>query len=153
MARQTRHLGPLDFPNPLDVDRVDLTAVGGTKYSSGMLDVRKYFIFTAIIDIIESSTTPATGDMTMRLKILAKDKATVLWFLDILTLIDTSNDAQQEVLVFGAGAAAKLKTASSGTLSGDADVFKQAEFMEVEFEITTQANGDTAANVNLLMEG
>ena len=153
MPRKTRHLEPTDFPTPLDVATVDLSAIATTEYPSGLLDVRQFFIFTLIIDIIETTTTPATGDMSVRLEVLAKDRAAILYKFDLITLIDTSNNAQQEVLVFGAGAAAKLKAASSGTLSPDADLFKQAEFMQLVLEITTSADGDTAANVNLLMEG
>lgn len=151
--RKTRHLGPLDFTTPLDVSTVDLSAVATTEYPSGMIDVRDYFIFTAIIDIIETTTTPATGDMTLRLEVLAKDKATALWTLDAITLIDTSNNAQQEVIVFGAGASGLGLTANSGTISPDIDVFKQAEYIQLVVEITTSADGNTAANVNLLMEG
>lgn len=153
MPRRTRHIGPLDFTTPLDVSTVDLSAAAAVEYPSGMIDVREFFIFTVIIDIIETTTTPATGDMTLRLEVLGKDKSTVLWSDDILTLIDTSNNAQQEVLVFGAGASGKLHTASSGTLSSDIDAFKQAEYIQLVLAITTQADGDTAANVNLLMEG
>ncbi|MCK5652764.1 MAG: hypothetical protein KAJ42_15345 [Gemmatimonadetes bacterium] len=153
MPRKTRQLEGIDFPTALDPSVVDLTDIATTEYPSGMLDVRQYFIFTLIIDIIETTTTPATGDMSVRLEVLKKDKSTVLWLFDLLTAIDTSNNAQQEVLVFGAGAAAKLSSASSGILSADADVFKQAEYMQLVLEITTQANGDAAANVNLLMEG
>lgn len=153
MPRRTRHDGPLDFTTPLDVSTVDLTAIATTEYSSGLIDIREFFIFTAIIDIIETTTTPATGTATLRLEVLAKDKTTILWTDDLITLIDTSNNAQQEVLVFGAGASGKLHSASSGTISPDIDCFKTAEYIRLVVEITVQADGDTAANVNLLMEG
>ena len=153
MPVKTRHIAPLDFPNPLDVSRVDLSAANDTEYASGMIDVRKFFIFTMIIDIIETTTTPATGALTVRLEVLAKDKATVLWMMDLLTLIDTSNNGQQEVLLFGAGASAKQSAASSGTLHADADLFKVAEYIQLVPKITATADGDTAANFNLLMEG
>lgn len=153
MPRRNRQLGPLDFTTPLDVSTVDLTAAAAVEYPSGMIDVREYFIFTAIIDIIETTTTPATGAMTLRLEVLAKDKSTVLWDEDIITLIDTSNNGTQEVLVFGSGASGKLHSASTGTVSPDLDCFKTAEYIQLVLRITTQANGDTAANVNLLMEG
>lgn len=153
MPRRKRHVEPLDFTTPLDVSTVDLSAAVAVEYPSGLIDVREYFIFTAIIDIIETTTTPATGDVTLRLEVLAKDKSTVLWQDDIITLIDTSNNGQQEVLVFGAGASGKLHSASSGTISADIDCFKTAEYIQLVLAITTQANGDTAANVNLLMEG
>jgi hypothetical protein len=132
---------------------VDLSAAAAVEYPSGMIDVREYFIFTVIIDIIETTTTAATGDMTLRLEVLAKDKSTVLWMDDIVTLIDTSNNGTQEVLVFGAGASGLLHSGSTGTISADIDIFKQAEYIQLVLAITTQANGDTAANVNLLMEG
>lgn len=134
---------------------VDLTAVATTEYSpsQGFIDVREYFIFTAIIDIAETTTTPATGDMTLRIDVLAKDKSTILWTIDLVTLIDTSNNAQQEVVVFGAGVEALMTTASSGTLSVDADVFKQAEYIIPVLELTTAADGDATASFNLLMEG
>lgn len=153
MPRRTRHMGPLDFTTPLDVSTVDLSAAATTEYPSGFIDVREFFIFTVIIDIIETTTTPATGDMTLRLEVLAKDKSTVLYSIDMITLIDTSNNATQEVLVFGAGASADLSSSATGTLSADSDLFKQAEYIQLVLRVTTQADGDTAANVNLLLEG
>lgn len=151
MPRATRHSTAIE----LGMNGVDLTAIATTEYApvQGFLDVRQYFSYTAIIDIFETTTTPATGDMTFRLDILGKDKSTILWTIDLLTLIDTSNNAQQEVVLFGAGAAAVATAGSSGTLSADAEVFKVAEYFIPVLEITTPADGDATANFQILMEG
>ena len=149
MSRNTRHVEPLDLG--LDHDTVDLTAVANTQYASGFIDIRQYFIFTAIIDVLETGS-PNAGAFKLTLQVLAKDKSTVLWQQDILTAIDSQTNASRTVLLFGAGASAAVS--GSGTLGADADLFKVGEYIKLVIEVTTANDGTTStAQLNLLMEG
>jgi len=150
--RDTRHSTPLDLE--LDHDTVDLTAAAATKYPSKLIDARKYFIFTAVINVIRTGAV-TVGAFKLTLDVLEKDKSTVLWSQDFATAIDATVDGQQEVYLFGAGALAAKSAGSSGTLGADADVFKQAEYMKLTIEVVTQSDAATAntAELHLLLEG
>lgn len=150
--RDTRHSTPLDLN--LNHAVVDLKAVAGTKYPSKLIDAKKYFIFTAVINVIRTGAF-TVGAFKLTLDVLEKDKSTVLWTQDILTAIDGTVDGQQEVLLFGAGALAAVSAGSSGTLGADAEVFKQAEYMKLTLEVVTQSDAATAntAELHLLLEG
>lgn len=149
MARATRHITPIEMG--LDASVVDLTALAGVDYSpsQGFLDVRQYFIFTAVVNVV--STTATVGSFLLRLDVLEKDKSTVLWTQDIVTGISSST-AGRHVLLFGAGATSKLVSAS-GALDTDSEIFKQAEYINLSIEVAVQGDGDAAANMHLLMEG
>lgn len=149
MPIKTRHATALELA--MDASVVDLTDVAAVEYApvQGFIDVRQYFIFTAVINVV--STTATVGSFLLRLDVLEKDKSTVLWTQDLVTGI-SSVTAGRHVVLFGAGANAALISAS-GTLSTDADVFKTAEFIKPVIEIAVQGDGDAAANMHLLMEG
>jgi hypothetical protein len=145
-----RQLEPTDFENNLDTARVNLQATAASTFPSGHIDVRKYFIFTLVWIIVETTTT--VGAMKVTFKVLKKDRSSTLWSFDIITAIDPSSSSTG-VLVFGGGATAKLLSTSSGALSADADVFKTAEYIELVPTVVTQADGDATIEFHLLMEG
>lgn len=133
----------------LGIENVDMEAVATTQYASGVIRVEQHFVYTAIVDITETGA-PTVGDAKLLVQVISKDGSTVLYAVDLATLIDTTVNAQKDVITFGAGVAAVVF--GSGTVGADAEVFKHAERIKLVLEVTTANDGTTStASVRLLL--
>ncbi len=140
-----RELTPLE----LDIENKDMKSVATTQFPSGVIDVRPFFVYTAIVDILETGA-PTAGDAKLFVRVISKDGTTTLYEVDLATTITTQVNAQRDVITFGAGVTAVVF--GSGILGVDANVFKHAERIQVVLEVTTQNDGTTStASVTLLM--
>lgn len=136
-------------PFELKIENKDMQAVATTQYQSELLDVRQHFVYTAIVDITETGA-PTVGAAKLFVRVISKDKTTVLYEVDLVTGITTIVNGQRDVITFGAGVTAIVF--GSGTIGPDADVFKTAERIRLVLEVTTQNDGTTStASVTLLM--
>ncbi len=136
-------------PGELDIENKDMQSAANTQFASGVIDVRPFFVYTAIVDILETGA-PTAGDAKFFVRVISKDKTTTLYEVDLATTITTQVNAQRDVITFGAGVTAVVF--GSGTVGADADVFKHAERIQVVLEVTTVNDGTTStASVTLLM--
>lgn len=143
-----RELSPL----ALGIENVDMQAAAATEYESVLIDVRQFFIFTAIVNV--TAVGPTTGDAQLKVQVFSADKTTELFEVVLATAIDTQNTASPaNVTLFGAGISAAVLGSASGTIGADADVFKLAQFMKMVLEVTTQADGTSSVASVILMEG
>jgi hypothetical protein len=141
---------------PLDLGLldVDMKAVAGTQYLSGVLDVRQHFNHLAIITIAETGT-PTAGAAKVILQVLSKDQSTVLYEIDLITAIDTQINLAKNILTFGAGLTAKLvnQASAAGTIGADIEIFKLAEYFKIGLEVVTQNDGTTSTASLRLLSG
>lgn len=136
-------------PGELGIENVDMQSVATTQFASGVIDVRPFFVYTAIVDILETGA-PTAGAAKFFVRVISKDKTTTLYEVDLATTITTQVNGQRDVITFGAGVTAIVF--GSGTVGVAADVFKHAERLQVVLEVTTQNDGTTStASVTLLM--
>jgi hypothetical protein len=139
-------------PAELGIENVNLkTAVGaGSIYtSSPVLDVRKAFQYTAIIDITETGS-PTAGEASFTVNVTDEDGNTTYDEV-LLTAIDTQTNGSQTVVSWGIGKTVVKE--GSGTLGSNLDVLGPIDFMEVVLTVTTANDGTTSTgSVTLLIE-
>lgn len=143
----TRHLEPLE----LGIAGVDLKAIAGTQYASGVLDVRRDFAFAAIVSVVNVGGG-AAGAAKLTVQVLAKDKTTVLYSVDILTAIGTLTvGTTKNVVTFGYGLTATVDGLAS--LAPAAEVLKTMKFIRIILEVVTASDGTSSAgSVDLFAE-
>lgn len=135
----TRHLEPAE----LGIAGVDLKAIAGTQHVSRVLDVRNDFAFTAIVSVVNVGGG-AAGAVKLTVQVLAKDKTTVLYSVDILTAIGTLTvGTTKNVVTFGYGLTATVD--GLATLEAGAEVLKLMKFIRVVLEVVTANDGTSSA--------
>lgn len=137
-------------PLELGIENVDMQAAAATKYTTDVLDVRQFFVHTAIIDIVETGA-PTVGDVKLTVLVISKELDATLYEVDLSTLITTQVNGQKDVVTFGAGVTSRVF--GSGTVGTDAEIFKVAERIKLQLEVTTQNDGTTSTASLTLLSG
>lgn len=140
-----RHLTPLNT----SILSVDMQAVATTQYTSPILDLKPYFIYTAVVTVVEVGGG-AAGDAKLTAIVVGNDDADV-YTVDLWTGIPTNAaGTSTHVLTFGAGTVAVVST-GGGSLATDVELFKVAQSAKFRLEVTTAENGTSSvASLDLL---
>ncbi len=146
-------------PAKLLLNDVDLDITAALAATSPFIDLRGHFNYKLIVNVTASGMTLGAFKITLEefdaADVVANGvDATVIDSEDLITVIDTTQNAQKEILLFGATFAPTLFSSgggTDGTIGNDLDKYKLLFVARLKLEVTTTGSGTSAtADVTLL---
>lgn len=147
------------LPADLNMAAVDLDVSTGLVATSPFIDLRGHFNYKLMVDVTADTMSAGHFKITLE-EFSAADvaanglNATLRASRDLITVIDTTQNNQKEVLKFGATLAVTLFSSGGGTAGTIGTLLDQFELLFVarlKLEITENGSGTSAtADVRLL---
>lgn len=140
-------------PSFLNMDGVNLKQAAAVVATSPFLDLRGFFNFKMIVNVTADTITTGAFKITLEefdpSDILDSNASpTAILSADLLTGIDSTQNGQKEVLLFGATITPAKYSSGGGTgatLGTNLERFSMIFVGRLKLEITTQASGTSAS--------
>ena len=129
-------------PHSLGIDGVDMEAAANTEYSSSLIDLSGFRLFTAIIVISESGSS--AGVCRLRLQHYNDDDTAIGPKIDIVTLVSTATDALNCVVCWSGIEIVGSTNVINGTIGGAINAAGLPGKCKLILEVTTQGTGGTS---------
>jgi len=138
-------------PAEVGINAVNLKVT--TDNNGNLLDVRRAFAFTAIVDIAETGS-PGNGVADLIVDIMSADGATETFSHTIDTGIDIQTNGLKETITWGHGlTAAIVSSGTKGTVSTTPSVLANVDYMRLNLKASTANDGTTCTgSVTLITE-